>query len=197
MKRILLIAAVLISGLAYGETAQAKIDSLNALPNVLQANYLREPQSVPFFGELYTATIGWFYTENGIAKKSSADVIITALGTEQEASYWLAATPPILLPVVETKYITGRTGGGFTEAQVKSSVQAIWLNAVPTSSAIIGLTVSAVDGKTIRATGSFDVGNNLREIRTYVMWLVDVNGSVTPGNANIKWQRETVEAPAE
>lgn len=189
--RLILIAAITFAGLAYGETAQAKIDALNALPNVLQANYEREPQSVPFFGELYTAVIGWYYTDNGVARNASAAVIITALGTPQEESYWLGKVPEILAPVAATKYITDRTGGGFTEAQVKAKIAEVWANAAPTAGPIIGLTVSPVDGKTVRVSGSFDVGNNVREQRTYLLWLADVNGSVTAGNANIKWQRET------
>jgi len=188
-------AAVALSAIAGAETAQAKIDALNALPNVLQANFARAPQSIPFFGELYTATIGWYYTTNGVAENSSAEVVIVALGTPQEAAYWLTKTPTILQPVVETKYLTTRTAGGWaglTGAQQKAGIQnfcnKVYKDAANVDGNIREFDVQPVDGTTIKVSGYFDLGTTW-EHQTWFVRLIDPQGSVSAPYSNVEFQR--------
>lgn len=192
--RLILIFIIAFAGFAHAETAEQLRERILAKPGVVACNWAEsdQPRSLPFHNLHYGVLVWYYLDSDAVFQKASGEVLVSGKGTQSEAAHWAYKRPAIDTPVVVEKFITDRTGGGFTESEVKASVQAIWANAAPGTGAIIGLNISKVDGKTIRATGSFDNGSGGREQRTYLLWLADVNGSVTPGNANIKWQRETV-----
>ena len=193
MKYLLIL---LLCGLAGAETLQQKLDALSAAPNVLEARTVRGPASVPGFGNVYTAQVLWFYTEGGVAKKSSAEVIITSLGgidpetgASVEAAYWLSEIPAPLRPVVVETYITGRTQP-FTAMQVVAFCNTQWRATVGNAAALAikEFSASNVDANTIRVTGLFhDVATNTRPRLTYLITLVDANGLTT--GANVKFEK--------
>lgn len=205
MKRIITTLILLIAiAPTWAETAQAKIDALNnkaLYPNILQANYEVTPKTVhPLFGELYVATVGWYYTENAVAKHGSGILIIVSLGTQNEAAYWLGSAPTILTP--EVKYLSGRTASGWgaqTGAQqlaaISTKLNEYWVNAQGAArDPILNLTITPTNANTILASGVFDTGSAWEQ-RQYYVTLVDPNGSLTAGNANVKFRR-VAEVPA-
>ena len=186
MKYLLIL---LLCGLAGAETLQQKLDALSAAPNVLEAKTVRGPASVPGFGNVYAAQVLWFYVEGGVAKKSSAEVIIVSLGVPAEAAYWLSEIPAPLRPVVAVTYITGRTQQ-FTGVQVEAFCNTQWRATVGNSAALAikEFSASNVDANTIRVTGLFhDVATNTRPRLTYLITLVDANGLTT--GANVKFEK--------
>lgn len=191
MRYFLIFAALLWAALTQADTHAQRLAELQGATGVLDA-WLAVPFA-PIAGSdvLSKGTYRYALASGDTVTDNSVGVVAVDFGGQDEAVYWLNGIPEPLRVVPVQKYITDRTGGGFTLAQVTASVQAIWAQANPATEAIKGLTVEAVDGATIRVRGSFDKGDGSNETRTYLMWLVDVNGSTTLGNANIKWRRET------
>jgi hypothetical protein len=180
MKYLLILLACLP---VFAETLQQKLDALSAAPNVLEARTVRGPASVPGFGNVYTAQVLWFYTENGVAKKSSAEVIITSLGlVGSEAAYWLSEIPAPLRPVVPITFLGAKA---FTLAQVETFVNAKWVAANATANPIQDFTATSIDAKTVEVAGLFDVAGT-RERRTYRIWLVDPAGNISGANAKFE-----------
>lgn len=196
MKRWLIVLVALLVAPVFADTVNERMTSLRNATGVLAAEHNDDARHLPYTNvHVFVVTYLESVTADTVKENSVRLVVLNYVNDDDGTAYWYGQLPEPLRPApAETKFITDRTGGGFTEAQIKSQVQAMWTNAGGTE-AIIGLTVAAVDGKTIRITGSFPDGAGGRETRTYLLWLVDANGSVTPGNANIKWQREVEGAP--
>lgn len=187
MRNSILFLFLIVSLTVQSLTLEQRISELSSVPNVLSAietpNSPREPH--PIFTDYTIARITYIYTNSsmGTIDVNTIEVII-----DPSNNCWYSRRPSIL-GNPEIKYITDRTNGGFTESQIKTKIQEVWAQANPSLGSIIGLTVTAVDGKTIRVSGSFDTGPD-QEVRTYLLWLVDPNGSVVAGNSNIKWRLE-------
>lgn len=82
-------------------TVQEHIDSLNAIPEVLEAWSEKAPVSIGRAGDLYYVRIIWYYLDGDVSKNDSGELTITQLGVVgAENAVWFGKTPTILVPVV-------------------------------------------------------------------------------------------------
>ena len=207
MRYLLILSLALISTFVSAETAEELNTRIGAKPTVISCNWSvgRSPQSLNNHGALFYAQLEWYYLdEDGIVQKDSNEVIVKDLGVVAvpaesivgELAYWAHKRPAIDTTPVETKYITTRTAGGWAAqtgeqqlAAIKTKLNEYWVEAQGNPrDEILNLDIQPVNGNTIKASGEFDTGTGW-ENRTYYVTLTDPNGSLTAGNANVKFRR--------
>ena len=86
-------------------------------------------------------------------------------------------------------YFSARTASTVTAAQIQAYCNAQWETVIANSVDIIDFNVSAVSGSVVLVGGVFDMGTTWEQ-RSYYIRLVDPNGSVAAGNANVQFRRK-------
>lgn len=201
MKRWLWLLA-LIAVPVWGATLDGLVTALGNASGVLIAVHDTPRLLGEDYPNLHKCNVTYYHATGDVVTANTVEVLVSHyLDVGNEVAYWVRQVPEPLRVVVAQKFITDRTGGGFTLAQVMTKVQQVWAkeqeNAIPAREPIRGLSISYVNGTTILVDGSFDTGTTNSENervyqdRRYRMWLDNPNGSVTAGDANIKWRRET------
>ena len=165
---------------------------LNAHADVLEAVGEVSPTLIPNTTDIYRGVIKYAEVSGTTAHINSVAVIVKDFAGGGEAAYWLNKKPSVLTNDPEL-YITDRTGGGFTAAQIIPKCSEYWENANTGAQDIRNISISNVDGSTILVSGDFDTGAEW-EPRSYYLHLVDPDGSVAAGNANVEFQRKKNEA---
>lgn len=190
MKYILLFATLIYAALAPAETFEERLAELNADPDVLEAVEQSAPAPIGGFAGLWTASISYVSVAGDVAQRNTVDLVGIADGEQGEAWYWARRVPDVLTngPV---GLFADRTAGNITAAQVQTFANSTWATANAGAASIRNFSVTAIDGKTVQVSGTFNVPNDPLpwQARSYYIRLVDANGSVTPGNANIKFER--------
>lgn len=165
---------------------------LATAPGVIGASVQAEPQAL--FAGLRKARIAYVAVVDGIAHAQAADAIVANLGEQNEAAYWLSRIPQPLVDNTVT-YFAARTASTITAAQIQTFANQAWKSQANHASAgdIRNFRVDPVDGKTVQVTGVFNIvpasGAPTWGQQTWLLRLVDPDGSVTLGNANIKFER--------
>jgi hypothetical protein len=190
MKYLILFATLTQAALSYGDTLQQRVDALDGAPNVLEAWIEVAPVSIGRAGTVYAGRVAWVESTGATATQKGIEVIVVNLGVVgQEAAYWLNAIPEPLKPATPDAYITGRTVP-FTKAQVESFCNTQWKATSGNAAArdVIEFSVENVTANTVRVSGLFhDVATNNRLQLTYLISLVDANGSAS--GANVKFEK--------
>ncbi len=202
MKYFIALLTIALAAFTQAESLQAKVDALGAAPGVLEAWIDIAPVSMGKAGTLYAGKVAWVEVSNGTVSQKGIDVIVQHLGeVGQEAAYWVNDLPGPLKPVSDTKYLNGRTAGGWanlTGAAQLTAIQgfcnSVYAGAFPGASNIREFTCTAIDASTIKIGGYFDLGTTW-EHQTWYVRLLDANGSVAAPYSNIEFQRVT-EVPA-
>ena len=189
MRLFFVLTLVLAAIPVVADTLTERVTALTNASGVLAVQQQGDPEQV--ISGIHLAKVTYWAVEGDAVKANTVGLIITDYQGQSEAAYWLNRTPSVLVPAPEAPtYITDRNTP-FTAAQVEAFCNSLWQIANPTAGPILNFTVTAINGKTIRVAGDFDIAANTREHREYYIWLVDANGSVTPGNANVKFERIT------
>ena len=189
MKYLTILLILAIATVTHAATMAEQLAVVQAAPGVLAAEITKPATPIQGFNTLSLAEVTYYLLDSGIVSSNAIEMIVVDQGKPTEAGYWTRRLPTILrqAPVPE-KYITDRTVS-FTATQIEAFCNAVWRSANSGADDIIEFVVTTIDGRTVRVSGKFDVGAELREQREYYIWLVDPNGSVAPGNANVKFQR--------
>jgi len=189
---------LVLIALAYGLATQAadlseRLTALQGADGVLAARQVGTPQLLLSTPLIHRAEFEYWVADGDVARVNKVALYVFDYGSVEnpEAAYWARRVPSVLAPAPAAEtYITDRNTP-FTSSQIESYCNSLWVDANPTAGPILEFEVSAVDGRTVRVSGKFDVGNSAREARVYYIWLVDANGSTAPGNANVKFERIT------
>lgn len=171
-------------------TTAQQLAAVSAAPNVIAAFLAKDPEPIPKTTQLHHARMSWYYLSGGFVLNGGADLIIVNYGVAgQESAYWFNTLPSILAERTAPTFITGRNTP-FTGAQVETFCNAQWRATQGNSAALAvkEFTVSNVDPNTIRVGGLFhDVATNQRQRLSYLITLVDANGSTS--GANVKFEK--------
>ncbi len=187
--------------LAYGLVTQAATlnERMTAIQNasgVIAAKLVGTPELVNETPVIHLGKVQYWVVDGDTVKGNTAAIIIRFYngqgGTEE--AFWLERLPDVLQPnPAATTYFTSRNTP-YTAAQIEAYCNSLWVAANPTAGPILEFAVQAVNGKTVKVSGKFDTGSATRQDRSYYIWLVDPNGSVATGNANVKFERITTVA---
>ncbi len=171
-------------------TLAERVAELSAVNGVVAAIIDGEPKQLSLSPSIHLARVTYWRIVGSLVTDSAVAVVVLNYGVpETEAAYWLRKVPDILQPAAAaTTYFTSRNSP-FTAAQIETYCNQIWVAANASAGPILEFNVQAVNGKTVKVSGKFDVGGASREDRSYYIWLVDPNGSVAAGNANVKFER--------
>lgn len=185
----LLLAALIVSGVTTADTLNERMtDIQNA---TLAARLVGTPYVVNETPSIHMGDVKYWVADGDVVRENTATLVILDYNGGSEAAYWLRRLPDVLEPTpAAPTYINDRTTP-FTAAQIESFCNTVWQDLNSGAGDIIEFNVTEVDGKTVRVSGNFDIGTDTREARSYYIQLVDPNGSVTVGNANIKFERIT------
>ena len=190
MKYFIALLTIALAAFTQAESLQAKVDALGAAPGVLEAWIDIAPVSMGKAGTLYAGKVAWVEVSNGTVSQKGIDVIVQHLGVvNQEAAYWVNDLPGPLKPAPADAYITGRNTP-FTKAQVENFCNTQWKATSGNAAArdVIDFTVQNVSANTVRVQGLFhDVATGNRVRLTYLISLVDANGSTS--GANVKFEK--------
>ena len=188
MKKILFALMVIVTSV-YADTLNDRMADIQGA--TLAAKLVGTPYKVNDTPSIHIGDIRYWAADGDTVRENTAAIVIVDYNGGSEAAYWLKRIPDVLQPAPEEpEYITDRATP-FSAAQIESFCNSIWLNTNPGASEILEFDVVSVDGKTVRVSGKFDVGTDTREGRVYYIQLIDPNGSVVVGNANVKFERVT------
>jgi hypothetical protein len=185
-------------------TVTERIDSLAEAPGVLAAFRAvgAAGQARPVGGNLHAVLVHWYTVEGDITTEGKGNLIVINAESEDpeapEVAYWLGQLPGPLRPAApEIKYLTDRTTGNWgnlssaaQQAAILEFCNAVYKEAVSGARDIREFRVEAIDGKTVKVSGYFNVGENLAQWQ-YMTWyikLIDANGSVASPYSNIEFQ---------
>lgn len=173
-------------------TLENLLSDLEAADGVLAASY-SNPQLVgQNLNDVWTTDFIFVEEEGAVANiKKHRAIAFGAISATADA-YWLGNLPDPLRVTPATVYFADRTVSSITAAQIETFCNTTW-KALPNQSTapdIRGFSVVPVDGKTVRFEGYLNTGaaGALWKLKKYFIRLVDPNGSVTVGNANIKFE---------
>lgn len=185
-------------------TAQERINALADAPGVLAAFRAMGPAGEyrPVGGNLYAVLVQWYSIDGNIAVDGKNHLIVANVESEDpeapEVAYWLGQIPAPLRPAApEVKYLSDRTTGNWgdlsgaaQQAAILDFCNAVYKEAVSGARDIREFRVEAINGKTVKVSGYFNVGENLTEwaYRTWYVKLIDANGSVASPYSNIEFQ---------
>lgn len=141
---------------------------------------------------IYVAQISHAVEVGQVAELRTATALVKNFGLVDEEAWWFNGLPEVLKTAAPTVYFSARTVGTVTAAQIEAFCNATW-KSLPNQSAapdIREFSVVPVDGKTVRFEGYLNTGaaGALWTHKKYFIRLVDPNGSVSVGNANIKFE---------
>jgi len=189
MKYWILIATLLYSAATMAATLEERMTQLRAV--TLQAEHDEPAHVGSGFLNLHITNVTYYVVEGDIVTVNKVTAIISNYLGEGEAAYWLRSLPEPLRVVVPDPLFPARTASTITAAQVETFSNAAWLAANANAAAIRGFSVTPIDGNTVQVSGKFNIPNDALpwQDRSYYIRLVDPNGSVTLGNANIKFER--------
>ena len=191
MKYALIILALLITTVAPCLTILERVATLSNATGVLAAKAITGARPVGSFDSLSIVEVTYWVLTDDVVLVNTVALVVVDAGEGTEAAYWQRRLPDVLVPVaVAETYMTDRTTA-FTAAQIEAFVNNVWEGVVVKSDDVIGLAITNVDGSTVRVEGKFDLGDSKREHQAYYIRLKDPNGSVTAGDANIKFERIT------
>ena len=186
--RYVLALIVTLCSTAYAATLAEQVSAIQGAQGVIAAELLEEVAPVAGFASLSTAQVAYYYVSGDVAEENTVGLLVLNYGAQGEAAYWSRRLPSPLAVAAPIQYMTSRNTP-FTAAQIESYCNQLWVAANPTAGPILEFNVQVVNGKTVKISGKFDVGSSSRSERSYYIWLVDPNGAVTPGNANVKFER--------
>lgn len=173
-------------------TLENLLSNLQAADGVLAATY-SSPQPVgQNLDNVWTTDFVYAEEEGAIANIKKHRALAFGADSATANAYWLGSPPEPLRVTPKAVYFSARTASSITAAQIETFCNATW-KALPNQSAapdIRGFSVTPVDGKTVRFEGHLNTGaaGALWRLKKYFIRLVDPNGSVTVGNANIKFE---------
>lgn len=173
-------------------TLENLLSDLEAADGVLAASY-SNPQLVgQNLNDVWTTDFVYAEEEGAIANiKKHRAIAFGAISATADA-YWLGSLPEPLRTDPPVVYFADRTASSITAAQIETFCNATW-KALPNQSGAPDLREFSVvpsDGKTVRIECHTNTGaaGALWKPKKYFIRLVDPNGSVTVGNANIKFE---------
>lgn len=168
------------------------LSAVQGAPGVLAAKH-NTPTQVPGFEDvtppLHFCELTYFAVLDGVIKDSSVKVGIYDYQGGSEAAYFYRKKPePLVDNTVE--YFSNRTASTITASAIETFCNTVWRSLHAGAPDIRQFNVTPVDGSTVRIEGDFNTGEaqaKWTQMRYYIR-LVDPNGSVTPGNANIRFE---------
>ena len=190
MKYWILILTLLYSSATMAATLAERMTQLRAV--TLQAEHDEPAHVGAGFLNLHITNVTYYVVQGDIVTVNKVTAIISNYLGEGEAAYWLRALPEPLRPApVPEVLFSARTASTITAAQIETFSNSAWVDANAGAAAIRNFSVQPIDGNTVQVSGKFNIPADALpwQDRTYYIRLVDANGSVVLGNANIKFER--------
>lgn len=201
LKYWILIATLLYSAATMAATLEERMTQLRAV--TLQAEYDTPAHVGAGFLNLHVTNVTYYVVEGDIVTANKVTAIISnylSVDPENpEAAYWLRSLPEPLRPAPSPPVLfSARTVGAVTAANVETYCNNRWTATVQnggaghtTAASIREFSVTPIDGKTVQISGKFNIPEDALpwQYRSYYIRLVDADGSVQPGNVNVKFER--------
>lgn len=164
-----------------------------AAPGVIASYTSKSPVQVDRGPDgLYTANIMYAVNKGQVASVVASTALVKDFGLPTEAAWWYDRLPEVLKPATVVKFFSDRTASSVTAAQIETFCNATWKSISGQAGApdLRQFNVVPVDGKTVAIEARFNTGAAGAPwiLRKFFIRLVDANGSVAVGNANIKFE---------
>ena len=203
MKYWIVIATLIYAALAPATTLQGWLDALDEDPDFVAQIVVMEPAPNPEMPSTFIASIRYIeVTDGGLTWRFNMKSLGSKTYDVNAEEYttgdwaWIGGPPPALYNDPAPLF-PSRTESTITRGQAEAFCNAAWRAAAPAGAGFTNaadireFTVVPVDDNTVQVSGKFNVTGDAVpwQYRSYYVRLVDVNGSVLLGNANIKFER--------
>ena len=133
--------------------------------------------------------VAFWYTLGNVMDRAIVRIYILDYSTQDEAAYWHRKEPAVLRVPGPIDYFSARTASTITAAQIEAYCNAEWQALKPGAADILRFEVTPIDGATVEIAGIFhDPTSNTWSHKRYYIRLLDPDGAVSPGNANVKFE---------
>lgn len=167
--------------------------ALAAAPNIIATHTNKTPVQMDRGPDgIYLAQITYLAKSGNVAKSVAVTAVVKDFGLPGEEAWWYDRLPEPLRTVEVPVFFKDRTVSSITAAQIETFCNATWkaISGQAGAPDLRQFNVVPVDGKTVYAemqTNTGAVGAKWIAKKFFIR-LVDPNGSVAVGNANIKFE---------